>query len=320
MRACSPCRPSRPRTSPMRMRSMSAPRSPTARATTAKRRGCWSPASRCAAASATRSTSRQRCPPRRAPSRGDAARARARRRRSPSFASWGIDREAIVLLQLGEICVHAGDDERRAGISSNRWPSRATSSTRRRRATASGCSGSSRWNTATCPPRAPASSARWRSVGAGTNAARPSALWWLGKADLAGGDAVRAPAARRSVALVPIVRDECRSARLSRGPRAPRACPRPPEEAARLYAVAAAIRERLVLPRAPRGDQRWRDDVAAATHSARRRGFRRCVGGRPGMGTQGRDSPDPRAGLPSNVRGLNVTGNVFDRPKQVRPA
>jgi len=47
----------------MPMRSMSALRSPAARARIGKRRGCWSPASHCGAASATRSTSRQRCPP-----------------------------------------------------------------------------------------------------------------------------------------------------------------------------------------------------------------------------------------------------------------
>jgi len=39
------------------------------------------------------------------------------------------------------------------------------------------------------------------------------------------------------------------------------------EEAVRLYAVAAAIRERLVLPRAPRSDLHWRDDVAAVRSS-----------------------------------------------------
>ena len=100
---------------------------------------------------------------------------------------------------------------------------------------------------------------------AGDKRGAATALWWLGKADVAGGDTASArlrlgealqafQSFEMNAEVLGCLEDHARLAH-SLGF---------PEEAARLYAVAAAIRERLVLPRAPRGDQRWRDDVAAA--------------------------------------------------------
>jgi hypothetical protein len=45
------------------------------------------------------------------------------------------------------------------------------------------------------------------------------------------------------------------------------------EQAVRLHAAAAAARERLVLPRAPRSDRRWRDDVEAMRQTLGDRDF-----------------------------------------------
>ena len=91
-----------------------------------------------------------------------------------------------------------------------------------------------------------------------------TALWWLGKADVAGGDTAAArlrlgealqafQSFEMNAEVLGCIEDHARLAHALGVA----------EEAVRLYAVAAAIRERLVLPRAPRSDLRWRDDVAA---------------------------------------------------------
>ena len=89
-------------------------------------------------------------------------------------------------------------------------------------------------------------------------------MWWLARADLAAGEA--ATAAKRlaealrafrkfemNAELLGCLDDHARILHL-RGQSA---------EAARLYAAVEAARERLVLRRRPRHEQRWRSDVAA---------------------------------------------------------
>ena len=90
-----------------------------------------------------------------------------------------------------------------------------------------------------------------------------TALWWLGKADLADrnpasarlrlGEALRAFQSFEMNAEVLDVSRTTPALRILSIPRRGSAS----------YSVAAAIRERLVLPRAPRGDQRWGVDAAA---------------------------------------------------------
>ena len=114
----------------------------------------------------------------------------------------------------------------------------------------------------TCPPAASDSNARSRSE-AGDKRGAATALWWLGKADVAGGDTTSArlrlgealqafQSFEMNAEVLGCLEDHARLAH-SLGST---------EQATRLYAAAAAIRERLVLPRAPRDDQRWREDVA----------------------------------------------------------
>ncbi len=214
-RACAAGRAGR-RTSRMRMRCMSAPRSRRARATTPRRGGCWRPASRCAAGSATRSTSRRRCPPSRwsgctrATRRG---RARARKRRSRIFRQLGDqDRRGDRARHLGEIChVLSRTTPRRAVISSSASPSRARSATASSRANASACSASSRWTQGDLP----AARARFaRSLEVcrerGEQARRgDGAVVDRERRTSPSGDADRARTqARRGAARVPGVRDE----------------------------------------------------------------------------------------------------------------
>ena len=101
-----------------------------------------------------------------------------------------------------------------------------------------------------------------------TSAAQATALWWLGRVDITAGDNLsarqRLGEALRSfqsfdmnAETLGCLEDHARLVR-SLGFA---------EDAVRLYAAAAAVREKLVLPRPPRSDRRWRDDVEAVRHA-----------------------------------------------------
>jgi len=173
--------------------------------------------------------------------------------------------EAIVLLQLGEICLHTGDDEEARGFFEQ---SLAIARDVKYQETESDCE---RMLGQLALERGDLSAARGRferalavCQDAGDKRGAATALWWLGKADVVGGDTTSArlrlgealqafQSFDMNAEVLGCLEDHARLAH-SLGFT---------DEAARLYAMAAATRERLVLPRAPRGDQRWRDDVAA---------------------------------------------------------
>ncbi len=174
--------------------------------------------------------------------------------------------EAIVLLQLGEVCLHTGDDEEA------RWyfeQSLAIARDVKYQETESDCErmlgqlALERGDLPTARVRFERALAVCRDAGDKRGAA--IGLWWLGKTDVAGGDTASAQL-RLGEALRAFQSFEMNAEVLG--------CLEDhahlvhslgfAEEAVRLYAVAASIRERLVLPRAPRGDRRWSDDVSAA--------------------------------------------------------
>ena len=173
--------------------------------------------------------------------------------------------ESIVLLHLGEICAHTGnDDEARRFFEQSLAIARDV----KYQETESDCERmlgqlSLEHNDF------PAARTRFERAldvceAAGDRRGAAAARWWLGKVDIATGDigsarrrlgdAIRSfESFQMSAEMIGALEDQARLAHVIGVP----------EEAARLHAAAAAARERLVLPRAPRADQRWRDDVGA---------------------------------------------------------
>jgi predicted ATPase/class 3 adenylate cyclase len=198
---------------------------------------------------------------------GDSARARQGEEEALAiFRQLGYRiEESIVLLHLGEICVHTGDDaEARRFFEQSLTIAREV----RYQETESDCErmlGQLSLEQADLPAaRRRLERALEVCEVAGDRRGAAVARWWLAKVDIAAGDA---DAARRrlgeairsfesfqmSAELIGSVEDHARLAHATGSS----------ENAARLHAAAAAARERLVLPRAPRSDQRWRDDVDA---------------------------------------------------------
>jgi len=173
--------------------------------------------------------------------------------------------ESIVLLHLGEICLHTGDAAEARRLFEQ---SLAIAREVRYQETESDCErmlGQLALENAD-PPVARNHFERALDVCrvAGDKRGAAAALWWLGKTDIAEGkiasarrrlgDALQSfKSFQMSAEMIGSLEDHARVAH-SMGLS---------EEAARLHAAAAAARERLVLPRAPRGDQRWREDVDA---------------------------------------------------------
>ena len=198
---------------------------------------------------------------------GDAVRAREGEEEALAiFRQQGCrNEEAIVLLQIGEICLHNGNDEEARGYFEQ---SLAIARDVKYQETESDCERMLGQLALECGDLPAACERFERALAicheAGDKRGAATALWWLGKADVARGDTASArlrlgealqafQSFEMNAEVLGCLEDHARLAH-SLGF---------PEEAARLYAVAAAIRERLVLPRAPRGDQRWVDDVAA---------------------------------------------------------
>jgi tetratricopeptide (TPR) repeat protein len=198
---------------------------------------------------------------------GDAARARQGEEEALAiFRRLGHRiEESIVLLHLGEICVHTGnDDEARRCFEQSLAIARDV----KYQETESDCErmlGQLSLEQADLPAaRRRFERALQVCEAAGDRRGAAAARWWLAKVDIAAGDA---DAARRrlgealrsfesfqmSAEMIGALEDQARLARVVGVP----------EEAARLHSAAAAARERMVLPRAPRADQRWRDEVDA---------------------------------------------------------
>jgi tetratricopeptide (TPR) repeat protein len=173
--------------------------------------------------------------------------------------------EAIVLLHLGEICVYTGDDDEARGFLEQ---SLAIAREIKYQETVSDCE---RTLGQVALEQADLAAARTRferalavCQSAGDRRGAASALWWLGKVDFADGDA--ASAQRRlgealrcfqtfemRAEMVGCIEDHGQVA-LSLGLA---------DEAARLYAAVATIRENLALPRLPRSEQRWTNELEA---------------------------------------------------------
>jgi len=173
--------------------------------------------------------------------------------------------ESIVLLHLGEICAHTGNDEEARRFFEQ---SLAIARDVKYQETESDCE---RMLGQLSLEQSDLAAARRRferaldvCEAAGDRRGAAAARWWLAKVDIAAGDT--ASARRRlgeairsfqsfqmNAETIGSLEDEARLAHAIGDP----------EEAARLHSAAATARERLVLPRAPRADQRWRDDVNA---------------------------------------------------------
>ena len=233
---CTPrsrCRPCRTRTSLMRMRCMSALRWRAARATTRRRqrmlesclelrRGIGNPVD-IAATLSTLSVVRLHV--------GDAVRAREGEEEALAiFRQQGCRiGEAIVLLQLGEICLHTGNDEEARGYFEQ---SLAIARDVKYQEIESDCErmlGQLALECGDLPAAASGSNARSRSATKrGTSAARPRPSGGSARRTSPVANRLRAPEARRSTAGVPVLRDECGSAGVPRGPRPPCAFSRIP--------------------------------------------------------------------------------------------
>jgi tetratricopeptide (TPR) repeat protein len=198
---------------------------------------------------------------------GDAVRAREGEEEALAiFRQQGCrNEEAIVLLQIGEICLHNGQDEEARGYFEQ---SLAIAREVKYQETESDCErmlgqlALERVDLPAACERFERALAICREAGDKRGAA--TALWWLGKADMERGDTASARL-RLAEALQAFQSFEMNAevlgcledhARLAHSLEFA-------EEAARLYAVAAANRERLVLPRAPRDNQRWQAALAA---------------------------------------------------------
>jgi predicted ATPase/class 3 adenylate cyclase len=173
--------------------------------------------------------------------------------------------EAIVLLHLGEICVFTSDDdEARVFLEQSLAIARAIG----HQETVGDCERSLGWLALEQADRAAARIRFERALAecqsAGNSHGAALALWCLGKVDFADGDAVSA--GRRlgealrcfqmfemKAAMVDCIEDHGRVARSLGFAR----------EAVRLYAAAATSREALAMPRDPRSERRWNDELAA---------------------------------------------------------
>jgi predicted ATPase/class 3 adenylate cyclase len=202
---------------------------------------------------------------------GDATRARAGETEALAIFRQLGDRsgEAIALLHLGEVCVHTGaDDEAREFLEQSLAIAREVAY----QETESDCERMlgqiALENSDLAAARGLFGRALEVCTSAGNKRGAAVALWWLGKVDIATGDTAAAQErlgeALRSfqsfemnAEMLGCLEDHARLAR-SLGFA---------EEAVRLYAAVAAVREKLVLPRPPRSDRRWRDDVEALRHA-----------------------------------------------------
>jgi tetratricopeptide (TPR) repeat protein len=198
---------------------------------------------------------------------GDAARAREGETEALAiFRQLGQrSEEAIVLLHLGEICLYTGDDEEAGRFFEQ---SLAIACDVKYQETESDCE---RMLGQLALERGDVPAARGRVEralevcrAAGDKRGAATALWWLGKVDIAAGntgsaqqrlgDALRSfQSFEMNAEMLGCLEDHAHLARLLGFA----------EEAVRLYAAAAAVREKLVLPRPPRNDHRWRGDVEA---------------------------------------------------------
>ena len=257
--------------SPMRTRSTSAPHWPTARATTSRRSRCSRRASSCGGGSASPSTSRRRCRRCRScgcrPAMPDGA-PPARAEALEIFR--GLDDrigEAIGLLHLGQIHAYVGDDARRRGSTSSnasRSPARSSNPGDRERMRAHARRARARgWRPASA--RAPASHARWTVCReAGDKRGEANAAVVAGRstcrrrsrvgARVRLGGALRAfHAFEMHEELLGCLEDHAKLLEaMDSG-----------DDAVRLFAAAAAARDRLALPRPPRVERRLRGEIAA---------------------------------------------------------
>jgi tetratricopeptide (TPR) repeat protein len=173
--------------------------------------------------------------------------------------------EAISLLHLGEICAYIGEDLEARGLIEE---SLAISREIRNHETESDCERTLGQLSMETGDFAAARGCFDRALhvceAAGDRRGAAAALWWLGKVDIATDDT---ESARRrlghalrsfesfemSAEAVESIEDHALLA--SRTGR--------PDEAARLHGAVSALRERLMLPRPPRGERRWRDEIVA---------------------------------------------------------
>ncbi len=173
--------------------------------------------------------------------------------------------ESIVLLHLGEICLHTGnDDEARRFFVQSLAIAREV----KYQETESDCERMLGQLSLERDDLRVARTHFERALAvceaAGDRRGAAAARWWLAKVDIAIGDtsaarrrlgeAIRAfQSFQMNAETIGSLEDQARLA-FAMGA---------PEDAARLHSAAAAARERFVLPRAPRADQRWRDDVGS---------------------------------------------------------
>lgn len=173
--------------------------------------------------------------------------------------------EAIVLLHLGEICLYTGNDEEAGRFFEQ---SLAIAAEIKYQETESDCE---RMLGQLALEHSDLAAARSRFERAlqlcdagGDRRGAANALWWLGKADIAAGrtasaqqrlgDALRSfQTFEMNAEMLGCLEDHARLAQVLGAA----------EHAVLLFAAAAAVREKLVLPRPPRSDRRWRDEVEA---------------------------------------------------------
>jgi predicted ATPase/class 3 adenylate cyclase/tetratricopeptide (TPR) repeat protein len=198
---------------------------------------------------------------------GDAARARQGEEEALAvFRRLGHRiEESIVLLHLGEICVHTGnDDEARHFFEQSLAIARDV----KYQETESDCE---RMLGQLSLEQTDLPSARRRFERAlqvcevaGDKRGAAAARWWLAKVDIATGDI---GSARRRLGQALLVFESFEMRAEAIGSIEDLALlanlMERPEEAARLHGAASALRDRLMLPRPPRDECRWRDKLAA---------------------------------------------------------
>jgi len=198
---------------------------------------------------------------------GDAARARQGEEEALAvFRRLGHRiEESIVLLHLGGICVHTGnDDEARHFFEQSLAIARDV----KYQETESDCE---RMLGRLSLEQTDLPSARRRFERAlqvcevaGDKRGAAAARWWLAKVDIATGDI---GSARRRLGQALLVFESFEMRAEAIGSIEDLALlanlMERPEEAARLHGAASALRDRLMLPRPPRDECRWRDELAA---------------------------------------------------------